>query len=206
MKTAEKVDLYREHAKEYAASRKPALVRVGLATYLSINGQGAPGGDAFSKAIGALYGVAFTVKMTRKFGGKHDYVVSKLEGLWPDFSSGEIPPDKNQWNWQMLIRTPKFVTKKEITKAVEVLLKRGKGIEVQRVQLESLEEGLCVQALHVGPYDKECETITVMKSFAESEGLNLHGAHHEIYLSDPRRVAPAKLKTILRLPAKKAAA
>lgn len=206
MKTAEKVDLYREHAKEYAASRKPALVRVGLATYLSINGQGAPGGDAFSKAIGALYGVAFTVKMTRKFAGKHDYVVSKLEGLWPDFSSGEIPPDKNQWNWQMLIRTPKFVTKKEITKAVEVLLKRGKGIEVQRVQLESLEEGLCVQALHVGPYDKECETITVMKSFAESEGLNLHGAHHEIYLSDPRRVAPAKLKTILRLPAKKAAA
>src|SRR5271165_5198072 len=117
MKTAEKIDLYREHSKEYAASRKPALVKIGPATYLSISGQGAPGGEAFSKAIGALYGIAFTVKMKRKLGGKRDYVVSKLEGLWPDFNSGEIPADKNQWNWRMLIRTPKFVTQKEITMA-----------------------------------------------------------------------------------------
>jgi hypothetical protein len=209
MKTAEKsekVDLYREYCKEYAASRNPALVKVGPATYLSISGQGAPGSNAFTGAIGALYGVAFTVKMTRKFAGRRDYVVSKLEGLWPDFSCGEVVPDKNQWNWQMLIRTPQFVTLKEVTQATAVLLKRGKGAEVQRVSLETLNEGLCVQALHVGPYENESTTIVAMKSFAEGEGLKLRGAHHEIYLSDPRRVAPAKLKTILRHPVERVAA
>jgi hypothetical protein len=206
MKTAEKVDLYRQYSKEYVASRKPALVKVGPASYLSIEGQGAPDGEAFQEGIGALYGVAFTVKMTRKFAGKRDYVVSKLEGLWPDLSSAEPLPDKEHWNWRMLIRTPKFITQKEVAKAIEVLLKRGKGKEVRRVRLESLEEGLCVQALHVGPYDKECETIAAMKSCAESAGCKLCGVHHEIYLSDPRRVAPAKLKTILRLPTERGGA
>ena len=209
MKTAaktDKVDLYRQDKKEYAATRNPALVKVGPAVYLCISGQGAPGSDAFSEAIGALYGVAFTVKMTRKFAGESDYVVSKLEGLWPDFSSAQAMTDKNTWNWQMLIRTPKFVSQKEIAKAASVLMKRGKGAEVQRVRLEALEEGLCVQALHVGPYGDEPATIATMKSFAESKGFKLSGAHHEIYLSDPRRVAPAKLKTILRHPVEKIAA
>ncbi len=206
MKTAQKgnkVDLYRDYSKEYAATRNPALVKVGPAMYLSISGQGAPGSDAFSEAVGALYGVAFTVKMTRKFAGKGDYVVSKLEGLWPDFSSGAAMPEKNNWNWQMLIRTPKFVSQKEIAQAASVLLKRGKGVEVQRVRLDALEEGLCVQALHVGSYEDEPATIARMKSFAESKGLKLSGIHHEIYLSDPRRVAPAQLKTILRHPVEK---
>ena len=203
MKTAEKadkVDLYRDFNKEYVATRNPALVKVGPAVYLSISGQGAPGSNSFSEAIGALYGIAFTVKMTRKLAGKRDYTVSKLEGLWPDFSAGPVMPEKDKWNWQMLIRTPKFVTEKEITQAISVLLKRGKGVEVQRVRLELLEEGLCVQALHVGPYEDEPVTIAAMKSFAESKGLRLRGVHHEIYLSDPRRIAPAKLKTILRHP------
>ena len=200
MKSGEKVDLYRQYSLEYIAFRKPALVKVGPAAYLSISGQGAPGGKAFQEAIGALYGVAFTVKMTRRFAGKRDYAVAKLEGLWPDFNSAEPLPDKEDWNWRMLIRTPKFVTQKEVAQAIEVLLKRGKGADVRRVRLESLEEGFCVQALHVGPYDKECETIAAMKSCAESAGRKLCGVHHEIYLSDPRRVAPARLKTILRLP------
>jgi hypothetical protein len=205
MKTAEKVDLYREYSKEYAASRNPALVKVGPATYLSISGQGAPDGSAFTDAIGALYGVAFTVKMTRKFAGKGDYVVSKLEGLWPDFKSGEAIPDKDQWTWQMLIRTPTFATQKEVAEATAVLLKRGKGEDVQRVRLESLQEGLCVQVLHIGPYENEGATVAAMKSFAEGEGLQFHGVHHEIYLSDPRRVAAAKLKTILRHPVERIA-
>jgi hypothetical protein len=203
MKTAEKVDLYREYSTEYAASRNPALVKVGPATYLSISGQGAPGGKAFAEAIGALYSVAFTVKMTRKFAGERDYIVPKLEGLWPDFGSSQAMPDKNQWNWQLVIRTPKFVAQKEVTQAIAVLLKRGKGAEVQRVRLEPLKEGLCVQSLHVGPYENEAATIAAMKSFAEGEGLQFSGVHHEIYLSDPRRVTPAKLKTILRHPVKR---
>ena len=204
MKTAkkaeEKLDLYRKHSKEYAASRTPALVKTGPASYLSIGGKGAPGGAAFTDAIGALYGVAFTVKMTRKFAGERDYVVSKLEGRWPDFKDGEPMPDKEQWTWQMMIRTPDFVKPDEIKKAVAVLQKRGKGAEVERVRLESVEEGVCVQALHVGPYENEGATVCGMKSVAEGKGLKLCGVHHEIYLSDPRRVAPAKLKTILRHP------
>jgi len=199
MKTAEKVDLYREHKGEYAASKKPALVKLGPATYLAISGQGAPGGRAFTDAIGALYGVAFTVKMTRKFAGERDYVVAKLEGLWPDFGSDPMP-EKDHWSWQLMIRTPKFVKQEEITRAVAVLLKRGKGADCERVRLVPLEEGLCVQCLHVGPYDKECATVAMMKSFAEEEKVKFCEVHHEIYLSDPRRVAPAKLRTILRHP------
>ena len=199
-KKTEKLDLYRKYSKEYAASRNPAFVKIGSATYLFISGKGAPGGEAFSEAIGALYGVAFTVKMTRKFAGKQDYAVSKLEGLWPDFKCGEPIPDKDQWTWQMLIRTPDFVKQNEIKQAVAVLQKRGKGAGAERVHLESIEEGLCVQALHVGPYEDAVATLAIMKSFAEKEGMKLRGVHHEIYLSDPRRVEPAKLKTILRHP------
>jgi len=199
-KPAGKLDLYSKYSKEYAASPTAALVTVGPATYLSISGKGAPGGPAFTEAIGALYGVAFTVKMTRKFAGKQDYVVSKLEGLWPCFKDGEPVPDKEQWPWRMMIRTPDFIKPSEIEDALTVLRKRGKGAGADRVCLESIEEGQCVQSLHVGPYENEGATMCAMKSFAESKGLKLRGVHHEIYLSDPRRVAPAKLKTILRHP------
>ena len=200
----DKLDLYSKYSKEYAASTTPALVTISPATYLSISGKGAPGGTAFTEAIGALYGVAFTVKMTRKFAGKRDYVVSKLEGRWPDFKGGAPMPDKEQWNWQMMIRTPDFVKEQDLQDAVAVLQKRGKGTGADRVHLEAIEEGLCVQALHVGPYEKEVETMCKMGALAESKGLKLSGVHHEIYLSDPRRVAPEKLKTILRHPVTKA--
>jgi hypothetical protein len=203
MKTAQKLDLYREHQKEYAASRKPVLVEVGPAAYLSISGQGAPGGSAFNDAIGALYGAAFTVKMTRKFAGRRDYVINKLEALWPNLERDGAMPDRKKWIWQLLIRTPRFVARNEVTQAIGVLLKRGKGTEVQRVRLESIEEGLCVQALHVGRYEEEGATVALMRSFAEAKGLRFHGIHHEIYLSDPRRVAPEKLKTILRQPVRR---
>jgi hypothetical protein len=199
-KGEDKLDLYSKYSKEYAATTTPALVTIGPAMYLSITGKGAPGSPVFTEAIGALYGVAFTVKMTRKFAGKRDYVVSKLEGRWPDFKNGAPVPDKEQWTWEMMIRTPDFVKEREIKEAVAVLEKRGKGAGANRVHLETIEEGLCVQALHVGPYEKEGEIICKMGTLAESKGFKLSGEHHEIYLSDPRRVAPEKLKTILRHP------
>jgi hypothetical protein len=197
----EKIDLYKVHEADYAAPRAPALVTVGKAKYLAIAGQGAPGSETFSAAIGALYGVAYTAKMTRKFSGGQDYVVCKLEAQWwgedgPDFSAA--PPEA--WRWKLMIRTPDFVTRKDLAQAINTLLKRGKETEVERVALESVAEGRCVQMLHVGPYEKEPETIDAMKAFAASRGLQFRGLHHEIYLSDPRRVAPAKLKTILRMP------
>jgi hypothetical protein len=181
LKTQPKIDLYKLNKSEYAATRKPAMVEIKPATYLAISGQGAPGGEAFTASIGALYGMAFTIKMTRKFAGKQDYAVCKLEGQWasaaePNFA--KLPPA--QWLWKLLIRTPDFFKEEDLRQAVAVLLKRGKGEDVKRVRLESLTEGQCVQMLHVGPYEKECETIAVMKTFAEKKQLEFSGKHHEI--------------------------
>ena len=201
MKTQQKIDLYKLHKTEYAATRKPALVEVKPASYLAISGQGAPGGERFTASVGALYGVAFTIKMTRKFAGKQDYAVCKLEGQWwsdPGKDLAKLPLD--QWLWNLLIRTPDFINEEDLRQAVEVLLKRGKGEDVKRVRRETLAEGQCVQMLHVGPYEKEHETIAVMRTFAEKQEVQFSGKHHEVYLSDPRRVPPERLKTILRQP------
>jgi hypothetical protein len=205
MQTLEKVDLYKLNKEQYAAPRKPVLVNLPPVTYLAIEGRGEPGGEQFTTNIGALYGMAFTIKMTRKFAGRGDYTVCKLEGQWwSDASDCFAQLPKAQWQWKLLIRTPDFITKDDMKDAVAALLKRGKGAEVQRVRLETLTEGQCVQMLHVGPYDQEGKTIEVMRAFAAKHQLATHGRHHEIYLSDPRRVAPEKLKTILRHPVKAA--
>lgn len=206
MTTAEKIDLGKLHKNEYVAPKTPTLIKIGPATYLGITGQGAPGGAAFSTRIGALYAMAYTVKMTRKFAGRKDYTISKLETqYWTgkqanDFS--EVPRD--QWQWRMLIRTPDFVKAKELEQAAAVLLGRGKPPEVKEVELVSIPPSPCVQMLHVGPYERIGESVAAMKVFTEANGLVFHGLHQEIYLSDPRRVAPEKLKTILREPVKKA--
>ena len=204
MKVRPKIDLYRLHKAEYAATRKPALVEIKPAAYLAISGQGAPGGEQFTASTGALYGVAFTIKMTRKFAGQQDYAVCKLEGQWwtePESDFGKLSPDR--WRWNLLIRTPDFIGDADLRQAVAVLQKRGKADDVKRVRLESLAEGLCVQMLHVGPYEKEHETIVAMKTFAEKKQLEFSGKHHEIYLSDPRRVPAERLKTILRHPVRR---
>jgi hypothetical protein len=199
-----KVDLYKLHKAEYAAPKQPVFVDVKKAQYLSIAGRGAPGGDEFQTKIGALYGAAFTIKMTRKFEGKGDYVVSKLEGqYWSDKGQLDYSVRPDEFNWKLLIRTPDFVGKKDLEEAAKKLTEKNKGEGVQDVDLVSLAEGKCVQMLQVGPYDKEPETVDKMLAFAETEGYEPHGHHHEIYLSDPRRVAPEKLRTILRLPVKK---
>ncbi|MHC4748884.1 MAG: GyrI-like domain-containing protein [Planctomycetota bacterium] len=202
MSKAEKIDLYKLHKDQYVAPRQPQLVKIQKARYLAVSGRSEPGGKEFTDKVGALYGVAYTIKMTRKFAGEQDYVVCKLQGQWwldderQDFSA--VP--REQWNWKLLIRTPDFVRDNELDKAVETLLEKGKEPEVRQVNFESFSEGLCVQALHVGPYDQEHETIDKMAAFAEEQALEFHGRHHEIYLSDPRRVPPERLKTILRHP------
>jgi len=194
-----KLDLYKLHKDEYITPRKPALIKTKPAKYLAIAGKGAPGGDDFTACIGALYGMAFTIKMTRKFAGKQDYAVCKLEGQWFfDRDPAETP--REEWRWKLMIRTPDFISEADRKKAVVTLLKRGKAPEVEEVTLEGIDEGQCVQMLHVGPYDRESETIAVMKQFAAAKGFAFAGPHHEIYLSDPRRVPPERLKTILREP------
>ena len=206
MITTEKIDLGQLHKDEYAAPKKPVLLTIAPTTYLGISGSGAPGDPAFTTRIGALYAMAFTVKMTRKFAGKQDYTIGKLETqYWTEPAGREFDAAaKNRWKWRLLIRTPDFVTEADLAGAATVLLGKGKPAEVKEVGLISLTEGACVQMLHVGPYDRIGEAVAVMKVFAESKGLAFHGLHHEIYISDPRRGAPERLKTILREPVAKA--
>jgi hypothetical protein len=192
-----KLDLYREHKAEYATPKETTVITVGPAQYLAIEGK-VPGSEAFQSAIGALYNVAFTLKM--KLKAKQDYTVCKLEGQWwVDGGDWAGAPQEN-WQWRLLIRTPDFVTEKEVHKTIQTLLAKGKPQEVATVTLVRLYEGSCLQALHTGPYSSEPVTIATMLKRAAEEGFSISGLHHEIYLSDPRRVAPERLRTILRLP------
>ena len=204
MAEAKKLDLYKEHKAEYVAKKTPALVKVAPARYLTIEGIGEPGGEDFQAKVQAMYGVAFTIKMTRKFVGKGDYKVCHLEGLWwagankHDFMS--VPKDR--WKWKLLIRVPEFISADDLSSAKAALREKGKPPEFEQVRLETIDEGPCVQMLHVGPYADEPASLAAMAAFAEEEGVAFHGLHHEIYLSDPRRVPPERVRTILRHPVK----
>jgi hypothetical protein len=201
MTMAAKIDLYKEHRGEYVTPKEPVFVSIGPANYLSIAGQGSPKGKKFEAAVGALYSVAFTLKMAEKAAG-HDYKVCHLEGQWWTEGDGNwqtIEPE--EWRWRLLIRVPEFVDEKKVWLAVGQVIAKGKGGElVDQVKLEKLEEGRCVQVLHVGPYSAEKTTLDKMGELTKTKGLHFRGPHHEIYLSDPRRVPEARLRTILRHP------
>ncbi len=206
-RTHDKLDLYKRHKAEYAAPKKPALVETKPARYLAIDGRGGPGDETFQAKIAGLYGMAYTAKFNSKLAGR-DYVVCKLEGLYwtGDGKPGLDETPKDQWCWTLLMRVPDFITAGLLDEARRALRERGKEGDFDDVGLETIDEGRCVQMLHVGPYEHERTTIDAMTSFAGAEGLRPHGRHHEIYLSDPRRVPPEKLRTILRQPVKRAAA
>ena len=187
-----KLDLYAQYKSEYVTPKTPVLLHASPAQYLAISGTGEPGGVEFEKKIGALYSVAFTIKMAKKFAGQ-DYAVTKLECLWP----------KNDRSlWVLMIRTPDFIGAKDLRGAIQKLKDKGKDAEVAEVEIRKLKEGRSAQMLHVGPYEKIGDTIEILRRFAAAEGLAFREGLHEIYLSDPRRVAPAKLRTILRHPVK----
>ncbi|HHI81149.1 MAG TPA: hypothetical protein ENK02_14375 [Planctomycetes bacterium] len=200
MSKDEKIDLFKAHKDQYIARRKPVFVELPPIPYLSIHGKGGPGGEDFERCISALYGMAFTIKMRRKFGQGQDYVVCKLEGIYgeknPKMDLISLP--KEEWDWRLMIRVPEFITQEERDEAEAALLDKGKDPAVKEVRIEVVEEGRCVQMLHLGPYEEEGRTLEVMAGFAAEEGLALAKPHHEIYLSDPRRVPPERLKTILR--------
>lgn len=204
MSTDTKIDLFKLHKAEYVTPKAPVLVKVRKARYLAIEGSGSPGGESFQTTIGALYGMAFTIKMTRKFAGLEDYVVGKLEAqYWApgERALDEVAPEK--WQWRMLIRTPECVKRRDLKEAAEKLIARGNGPAVHDVGLASFAMGNCIQMLHVGPYEKEGETVAKMREMMAVEGWRQKGPHHEVYLSDPRRVAPEKLRTILRIPVRR---
>jgi hypothetical protein len=196
----EKLDLCKQFKSEYVTPKDPVFVIVGPAKYLSITGHGAPGGEHFREHISALYSVAFTLKMAEKFAG-HDYKVCHLEGQWwAEDGSDFRDHQPEEWQWRLLIRVPKFITQKHVSEAIQAVMKKGKAALADQIRLEELKEGRCVQMLHIGPYAQECATVNKMQELVEAKGLHFRGPHHEIYLSDPNRVAAERLRTILRYP------
>jgi hypothetical protein len=197
-----KVDLTKEYKSYYTAKTTPEIVEIEEGQFLTIEGKGAPGGEEFQAKVSALYSLAYGVKNICKREGR-DFVVPKLEGLWwvdSDKPALEVPREK--WRWKLLIRMPEFVTYEMVEKARKEVIKK-KSIEiVKEIRFEKMKEGKCVQILHIGPYSTESESIEKMKKLMEDRNLVENGPHHEIYLSDPRRIAPEKMKTILRQPVK----
>jgi hypothetical protein len=189
-----KLDLFALHHDEYTVTRRPRLVNVGPALYLVIDGEGEPSGELFNQRLAVLYAVAYTLKMARLRIGR-DYALGRIEVV-----IDQSPNDGAQW--RLLMRTPDFISPEEVMCAAETLRDRGYGPLVDEVRLESITEGPCIQALHIGPTDSASETMDRVRSFAAGEGLEFRGPHHRIYLSDPRRVSPDRLRTILREPVK----
>ncbi len=197
----EKIDLFKRHKADYVAAKKPQVVNVANAHYLTIDGIGAPGEATFEDAIAALYAVAYTVKMTRKKQGKGDYVIGKLETrYWSANQQCLSEQEKSLWHWQLMIRTPAHVEQADIQQAANALAAKGKTAKVKQVKLLEFEFSRCVQMLHVGAYEEEHLTIAQMQTYAESKKLAPTGQHCEVYISDPRRIPPERLKTILRMP------
>ncbi|MEM7201485.1 MAG: GyrI-like domain-containing protein [Planctomycetota bacterium] len=200
---AAKINLLTLYKSEYVHSpQKPALVDIGPALYLAVDGVGAPGDAEFQDKLGALYAGAYTLKFAAKVGGR-DFVVSKLEARWgreglADDDLLRLP--KAEWPWRLAIRLPDFIGATELAAALEQLRAKGHPGPFESLLLDQFTEGRCVQMLHVGPYENESVTIAAMREHASAQGLAWRGLHHEIYLSDPRRVEPARLKTILRRP------
>ena len=203
-----KIDLTKIYPDYYRAGKQPSVVEFPEAFYLSILGKGDPDDTVFQQRLQALYTIAYTIKFVHKLKQK-DFVVPKLEGLWwfdrekyAALSLGEAPLKipRNEWHYRLLLRVPKFVTQGDVTAAIAKALRKSKTDLVREVFFFELTEGKCVQMTHLGPFDKEPETLQKMQDFMNEHQLVMNGLHHEIYLSDFRRTEPGKLKTILREP------
>lgn len=178
------------------------IVDVPEFTYLCVDGRGNPNtADSYRHAVEALYTVAYTVRFAAKRDLGRVHVVAPLEGLWwADHLTAFTARAKDTWQWTMMIHQPDWVTSDMVDAAITVSAAKKPNPALNLLRLERFTEGLAVQALHVGPYDDEAPLIEWMHARARERGHELRGKHHEIYLSDPRRVEPAKLKTVLRQP------
>ncbi len=206
-------DYKKEYKEFYLPKDKPSIVTVPPMNYIAVRGKGDPNqedGD-YKKAIGMLYGIAFTIKMSKKgdhqIEGYFDYVVPPLEGFWwQDGVTGVDYTHKDTFNWISVIRLPDFVTKADFDWAVAEATKKKKA-DFSNVEFFTYEEGLCVQCMHLGSYDDEPATVDNMHAYMTEQGYELditaERMHHEIYLSDARKVAPEKLKTVIRHPIKR---
>lgn len=203
-------DFKKEYKEFYMPKNKPSIVTVPPMNYLAVRGHGDPNaeGGEYKEAIGLLYGIAFTIKMSKKgsrqIEGFFDYVVPPLEGFWwQEGIQGVDYAHKERFEWISVIRLPDFVTKADFDWAIEEA-SRKKKTDFSKVEFLQVDEGLCVQCMHIGSYDEEPATVERMHQFMTEQGYELDindtRRHHEIYLSDARKVAPEKLKTVIRHP------
>ena len=206
-------DFKKEYKEFYMPKNKPQIVRIPKMNYIAVRGKGDPNeeGGAYKNAIGVLYAVAYTLKMSYKtdykIEGFFEYVVPPLEGFWrQDNTDGIDYSNKSALNWISVIRLPDFVTKTDFDWAVETAAKKKK-IDCSAAEFLTIDEGLCVQIMHLGSYDDEPATVALMDEYLKENGyakdINDMRLHHEIYLSDPRKAAPEKWKTVIRHPIKK---
>ena len=206
-------DFKKEYKEFYMPKNKPEIVTVPGMNYIAVRGSGDPNREdgEYRQSIGLLYGLAFTIKMSRKSGhqleGYFDYVVPPLEGFWwQDGVDGIDYAHKEAFHWISVIRLPDFVTEEDFRWAAGEAEKKKKQ-DFSGAEFLTVEEGLCVQCLHIGSYDDEPATVAMMHAFAEQQGykpdLTNRRLHHEIYLSDARKVAPEKRKTVIRHPIKR---
>jgi len=197
----EKLDFKKAYKNYYSAKQIPELAEFPTIPYLTISGQGEPGGSAFRQATECLFAMAYGIKRICKLRGT-DFGVPPLEGLWWGTAgnpANETP--RHEWHWKLLIRMPDFVTHTmSETVRHEVRVKKRDPL-VEQVLLESLTEGKCAQVLHIGAYTEEQPTIAKLHAFMQENGLTPQGMHHEIYLGNPYKTPANELKTILRQPA-----
>lgn len=210
----EKLDYKKEYKDLYQPKSQPSVINVPEMVFIAVDGQGDPNtSDEYKSAMEILYGLSFSIKMSKMDGsqpeGYFDYVVPPLEGLWSvdgtDFDGLNVT-DKNKFRWVSMIRQPEFVTPEVFERAREKLAKKKPALDLSRARFMKFTEGLCVQIMHTGSYDSEPGSILQLKKYISENGytedISNIRMHHEIYLSDPRRCAPEKLKTVIRHPVK----
>ena len=206
-------DFKKEYKEFYMPKSKPEIVTVPQANYIAVRGKGDPNdeGGAYQQAVGILYAVAYTLKMSYKtdyrIEGFFDYVVPPLEGFWwQEGVDGIDYSDKSTFNWISVIRLPDFVTQKDFDWATGEAEKK-KHLDCSKAEFLTIDEGLCVQIMHIGPFDDEPATVSMMNAYLLENGYENDFSdsrlHHEIYLSDARKVAPEKWKTVVRHPIKR---
>ena len=206
-------DFKKEYKEFYMPKNKPEIVTVPKANYIAVRGKGNPNeiDGAYQQAISILYAVAYTLKMSykteHKIEGFFEYVVPPLEGFWwQDNVDGIDYADKAAFNWLSVIRLPEFITKKDFEWAVETASEKKK-LDCSSAEFLTVDEGLCVQIMHIGAFDDEPQTVALMDEYIAQNGyendITESRLHHEIYLSDARKVAPEKWKTVIRHPIKR---